>query len=614
MKPHLTRTVLACWFWAAFLFSLRPAVAIDTLAVGQGVRAMGWRNLANWGNVQQLTVTFDSVFRWDTQANTNLGPGIPLREGSIIGRYVVEDTVEISGPIPGLERLVDGDPGTAFNPDQAGVPRDLTVIIDLGAAFRVDRLRLFPRLDPDHRLLFPQIFSVSTQTGQEPEGVGTYRSIAPLIFQSTLPNREPAVDRQFESREVRYLKIAMDPVRPWELAEVEIYSDGSVPLGVYESVPIPARHTYPVWGRVWYEGGALSQLPIVMQTRTGPDRNPIQYFRRTGVGDELEAVAAGTYTSIPLEERGPVRSNPGWSAWTTVTDAVRSPSLRRFIQFRILFPEPGIVLRKLFFEYAQPPVVQELEAEIDPWQARPGEEQLFTLSVVVHMLSDQRTGLVGSTGFRQLQVLTGAEVSGVEQVLVDDRPMPHTAILRPGEGFTVNLGRRIDQDGSFLQVAFRGAVFRDATHFEVRAVDRRVVEGRLEEVSQSAVAADVEPDSPGGELVVRLDGAQEGLLAHLAAAPLFTPNGDAVNDEWILTYDLLKLTRPARVRVGIYDLAGIRQREVYAGEEGDGRHRLIWDGTDETGRPVAPGLYLYRVEVEADQGRQSRLGWVGVGY
>ncbi len=52
---------------------------------------------------------------------------------------------------------------------------------------------------------------------------------------------------------------------------------------------------------------------------------------------------------------------------------------------------------------------------------------------------------------------------------------------------------------------------------------------------------------------------------------------------------------PARVRV--YDVRGARVRSLVARDLPAGRHRLEWDGRDDTGQPVAPGLYLFQIEV-----------------
>lgn len=612
-----TRSGRRCLLVGLLLLTRIPAMALDTLVVGQGIRLLSWRSAADWGSVNQVTVGSDSLYRWPVQANANLAPGAQARGGRVIGSYtevVADSAILISGPFSGLERLVDGDVNTVFDPDPAGVSRVLVITVDLGAVFSINRIRFAPRLDLDHRHLFPQLFRITTGT------TGSITEAMSPAFQATgtEPNREPVFDRYIPAREARYVRLAMESSRPWELTEIEIYGDGTVPIGVYQSVPLPSRHTYPVWGKVRYEGGGISDLPVVLQTRTGPDANPIQYYRRTGVGDDLELVGAGTYNSLPPEEQGPVRPNPGWTGWTTVSDnTVRATGLNRYLQFRLYFPAAGTVLRRLVFEYAAPPLVQELRAEIDPRLVPAAEERTFTLSAVIRLPPPGQawdTRAEQRTGFRQLQVLTAAEIARVEQVLVDDLPVAYTATLLPGEGFIVNLGRRIEQDGAFLQVIFAGTVFRDGTRFEPRVVDRRLVDDQLEEVYQTAVEGDVDPVSPGGDLRVRLEETDEGVLASTRGPAVFSPNDDQVNDQWSLDYDLLRLTRPAEVEFAVYTIDGRLVRRLFSGEEREGRHQHAWDGTAADGSRVPAGLYLYRLRVKADSGAQVRQGVVGVVY
>ena len=64
----------------------------------------------------------------------------------------------------------------------------------------------------------------------------------------------------------------------------------------------------------------------------------------------------------------------------------------------------------------------------------------------------------------------------------------------------------------------------------------------------------------------------------------------------------------------LYDLSGRRVRRAYEGMDGNGSYALEWDGTDDQGLLVPPGLYLYELRVEADEGSERRLGSVGVVY
>ena len=596
-----------------------PAEAIDSLVVGLDSGTLfGWRNVADWGDVERVTVTYDSLFKWDVSPGDNLAPGLLRRGGRLVALYeiVEEDSlIEVMSPLPDLENLVDGDGATAFDPDRSGetgVPRDLYILIDLGASFSINRIRLHPRLDEEHRIRFPQQFRVLTSDNESIEDPFTV--VSQLNFGSILPNSEPVIDRVFASREARFVEIHTTGVQPWELAEIEIYGDGTVPVGQFQSVPLPARHAFPVWGRVRFEGGDVTGLPMVMQTRTGPDRTPILYFRYTGVGDDVEQIPAGVWGALPEEEQGPVEPNPEWSAWTTVSGGfIRSTGLHRYIQIRLRFSEPGTIIRRLILEYAQPALVERLQAEVHPRLVTPGEEDEFTLSVLSHTITTNREVV---SGFRQLEVLTTASVAAIDRVLLDDVEVPFAARIRAGEGFTVNLGQRITQDGTFLQIVFRASLFRDATRFETRVSERRVSSGRLESVYQTAEAGDIDIDSPGGELVVRLVTNEDLEIVGrvLTSSPILTPNGDAINDVTTIGFSLFKLTRPTMATVEIFDLGGRQLRQLLREELGDGHHEILWDGTDAFGRVVGPGGYIYRVSLDGDDGIVTRQGLLGVIY
>ncbi len=111
------------------------------------------------------------------------------------------------------------------------------------------------------------------------------------------------------------------------------------------------------------------------------------------------------------------------------------------------------------------------------------------------------------------------------------------------------------------------------------------------------------------------------LLGDLHVQPsVFTPNGDGFNDEVAFDFAVFLANLNDPVTVGIYDLSGrlIRtlgeQREVSAG-----RYRIAWDGFDDGGQLVPPGLYsvLLTVDTVTDGSgvsRKSLLSTVGVAY
>jgi len=60
------------------------------------------------------------------------------------------------------------------------------------------------------------------------------------------------------------------------------------------------------------------------------------------------------------------------------------------------------------------------------------------------------------------------------------------------------------------------------------------------------------------------------------------------------------LPRDAHVTLGVYDAMGRLVTHLADGNESEGRHQLRWDGTDLSGRHVAPGIYHYRLKVGSD--------------
>ena len=592
----------------------------SSLPAAESVRLSGsgfggsWRWDRGMQSSRFVAVSRDSIWMWDVEPNANVVAGIPERGGGV--RYfILTEFGPAYPPLPNEEAILDGDAGTAYNPDLfPRMTRTMPLIINLGATFRINRIRLFPRLDRENRRRFLQQFSVSTHSDTIS---GAYESL--FSFPDHNPNAEPVVDRRFPSRDVRFIRIAPTTERAWELAEIEVYGDGTVPLGEYISVPMSARSDDIVWGKVLLDGGDLADASVVVQTRTGPDDEPRHFFRQPVEDvEQYERVAEDDYRELPTEEKGPIKPNPAWSAWASVANGqIRSPSLRRYLQARVQFSVPGTTVKQLAFEYVRPPVARTLAAEIYPTVVLPGEETRFTLSLQIHLKIEGTRSRPADTGFRYLQVRTDAQIGRVERVLIDDRAGFFRTELEPGEGFTVDLRRRIEQNGSFVQVVFTGRLFRDRTRFEVGALDRRSTDDGMEEAYQLAQAADIDADLPGGSLIVRLEdkGGKFPLIANLEpASSLFTPNGDGINDQFVLSYALLKLVAPAAVSLSVYDLSGRRVRQVYEAEESNGPYTHTWDGMDAAGDRVPPGLYLYEVQVEADITPQRRQGLVGVVY
>ena len=86
--------------------------------------------------------------------------------------------------------------------------------------------------------------------------------------------------------------------------------------------------------------------------------------------------------------------------------------------------------------------------------------------------------------------------------------------------------------------------------------------------------------------------AAEGAPARLALVPA-RPNPFA--NATTIVYELPK---PAAVRLIVYDVAGRARRTLATGRAAGGSHAVVWNGRDDAGRAVAPGLYFVRLETD----------------
>ena len=104
-----------------------------------------------------------------------------------------------------------------------------------------------------------------------------------------------------------------------------------------------------------------------------------------------------------------------------------------------------------------------------------------------------------------------------------------------------------------------------------------------------------------------------GKLLALARERIGLPDGPQLQQNWpnpfnnetIISWFLL---RPGPARVEVFALTGQRVALLHQGPNKAGVHRVHWDGRDDRGRPLASGVYLYRlVTTENVQTRKLAL-------
>ena len=164
--------------------------------------------------------------------------------------------------------------------------------------------------------------------------------------------------------------------------------------------------------------------------------------------------------------------------------------------------------------------------------------------------------------------------------------------------------------GRLLRLRFASTIYLPST--ELKLAVRNTAENAP---WQPAVGQDVTSLSPAISLDVQAEQIDNTIDDVTIAPNPFTPNMDAVNDVAHINFTLLKVAVPRPVVAQIYSLEGnpIRRLEQqFAG----GAQVMTWNGRDEAGEVVAPGLYLCRIGVSADteSGRQKQVHLIAVAY
>ena len=100
-------------------------------------------------------------------------------------------------------------------------------------------------------------------------------------------------------------------------------------------------------------------------------------------------------------------------------------------------------------------------------------------------------------------------------------------------------------------------------------------------------------------------------------APVLTPNGDGVNDRLRMRFEVLTVVGAADIEVVLLDVSGRRRATIFEHQGGNGTYTgpgLDWEGRDDRGDPLPPGLYLVQLKVEGDARSTSAVRALGIAY
>ncbi len=188
-------------------------------------------------------------------------------------------------------------------------------------------------------------------------------------------------------------------------------------------------------------------------------------------------------------------------------------------------------------------------------------------------------------------------------------PVEGTVVLRYYRWFTNNTGTNPNEDAWVAQISDDdGATWRDLERTTVSDRSWRFMEFNLADYGVNTLGAVrlrfIAEDALGASIVEAAVDDIEVLLTGQVAT-------DAPDQEIVHRFDLsqnqpnpfnprtairFSLDRPAAARVVIYDVQGREVRRLVDEARPAGAYTVIWDGRDAAGRPVASGIYLYRLD------------------
>lgn len=396
-------------------------------------------------------------------------------------------------------------------------------------------------------------------------------------------------------------------------ASVQLYGEGFQPEVWLESGLVRLGGRRNLLSIAW-DADAPPGTRVLVQTRTGNELSEVlHYFKKDGT-----EISEREYNNPTLLDifKGPVVAEEvegdDWSGWSQPYEdptgsAIASPSPREFLKVRatLLSEDPAIraALRSIRLNFTSP-VAEGLAGEIAPFRVDSlGVERAFSLYVRPQF--NRR-----DPGFDQLLLVAPADMTlrfaglyagraGAERAVEGVEVVPtgadslrlSFAAIRPNAGIEV------------VRLDFRTALFGIGAVLRASLQHSAGGEGTWQRVDPGNAL-----DAVAGNTTTLVGDPTRGeLLLDVEVRPsAFTPNGDGVNDRAVFAVKVVRLDDDGPLQVAIYDLSGRLMRQLAEQRATTtGQYEIAWDGTDEQGGRVPPGVYCALLRVAVDSGGLS---------
>ena len=570
--------------------------------------------------------------------------------------------------------LIDGDPIT-YNPPKADRIEKETFTMDLAVLVPAVAFGFIPPSEgfrSDGTPLqtdFVPAFQVTAAVAPEPPVLEGNVNPLSTVIADINSNFEPEVRIDFTRQYLRFFRYRrtlslLDEDAQAKSGNVAIALIGSISEFQLFAQGVPQQAIYkteiihlgePVnFGRLFWRAtkfrmvnGTAVEAPdaaarVKVEVRTGLDDDPAVYHEYMDTGlervvarDHYENALRTRFVRITaaddLSERQPkpgVRASIGydsdhWTFWSApFVESGQPINLRNgaYLQFRVAMESDSFDdfarLDSLWIETAPllaTTVRGEVAATDDP-QPVSGITQVplgETVEFVYDLQADFAT--VDAPGFDLLRLRTGHQTELKSLQLGQGRRETAPAAVTPEpEGLLIHLPERITRaNNPPIRIVFATEVFEFATTFQSEVLD-----SDRDVLPQPVVGADVgEALSTNSLRVFGTTAQKTAFIQNLTfSPPVFSPNGDGINDELRVAYSLFRLSQAVPVVLAIYSLDGRRVASIEGGLQNAGPQTLRWDGRDETGRLLPPGLYLTTLDLRSEFATEPQLRPLGIAY
>jgi hypothetical protein len=295
-----------------------------------------------------------------------------------------------------------------------------------------------------------------------------------------------------------------------------------------------------------------------------------------------------------------------WGSWSPETSDAEGSLFeitepRRYLQYQAnLFTSTTEtpVLEEVSILYDTTPVAQRSLGAVIPNEVPIMEESRLTYRIEFDFAS-------GDLGVDTVAISTPspARLQAVrwnQEPLAEDRYADLTDEHFIKVGFDQTLAA---DDSAALEIDFSTTLF-----FSENAYPSMVI-------SRSSAANPQTVEQAESTWTVTTAGIPEGTLVSVEAKPNpFSPNGDGLFDETVISYFVAKIAYPQPLSIKIFDLNGDVVRTLRDRDDPAFFYQIAWDGRDDDGDVVAPGLYIYQVRLKADQGEEVVTKTITVQY